>query len=433
MAYPDFMVDFNVNVSELMWINVWYVLIFTIGMPITGALGDRVGQGRIFVVGMVLFLGSAVLQALAWSFYSLLIFGLVEALAAAFLIPAQISLVHKYFKDNLGWAFGFFGVATSVAAIAGPALGGWIIYWLDWRYMFWLVAILAMFIFFLSLKAIPRNKLVVEPPANFNYIGAILYLITFGLLQIWLKISFDTGFLEELSLILLFITFASMLFFIKHEKGRENQIIPFKFIKNPSFLYNSLIALLIMTIVQGLFYLLPIYLRDLHNLSAGTTGIILMIEAIIAVLFAAKIGKIVDKLSLFKAINYGLLLLSIGILVLISIGSSTIILILVIAFVFLGVGQLFSNPALNKGALLKIDDDSIGSASGVYNTIKFSGGAFAASIFGPLLNNSGINQLQSGFNTVYMSMISMIFLAFVFSILLRNQSKSHKQDSTINM
>ncbi|MBU8598438.1 hypothetical protein CHH78_20070 [Shouchella clausii] len=423
MAYPEFLEEFNVNVSQLMWINVWYVLIFTVGMPLTGAVGDRLGHRRTFIGGMLIFSLSGVAQAFAWNFYSLLTFGLFEALAAAFLIPSQMALIHTYFKDRLGWAFSMFGISSSIGAILGPALGGLLISTVDWRSMFWLVVIISLGILLLAIQEIPKDNLH-RKHDSFNFIGSLLYIITFGAFQYWLKISIDNGFLDIHSIVSLIITLTAIIVFFLYEKERENQIIPFSLFKNKAFTCFSVISLLIMTVVQGLFYLLPIYFSNVHLFTPNQTGMLLMIEAVIVTIFAAKIGKLVDKISLIKATSIGLTILILGVFLLVNINHGSLIIFIIIPLVFLGFGQLFSTPAMNKGALKSIKNENLGIASGVYNTIRFSGGAFAASIFGPFLqNNLNSKDVNQGFNSVFILMCVMLIMAFIFIYLLRKNKE----------
>lgn len=138
IAFPDIRADFPTTpVADLSWILNAYNVVFAAALVPAGRLADRFGRRRFFLAGIVVFLLASVGCAAAGSVGILVAARVVQALGAAVLVPTSLSLVLPEFPPRLRATAVALSTATgAVAAAAGPSLGGVLVDWQGWRWVF---------------------------------------------------------------------------------------------------------------------------------------------------------------------------------------------------------------------------------------------------------------------------------------------------------
>ncbi|MBA3688918.1 MAG: MFS transporter, partial [Chloroflexi bacterium] len=141
VALPRVMGDFDVSASAVATLVTIYLGAVVVALPLAGAMGDRFGHRRIFLVGVIGFALASVLAATAPSFVVLLVARVLQAACGSFISTGSVALVRAAApEDQRGAAFGFFDMLVSTSAAIGPFVGGLIVGALDWRWMFLLAA-----------------------------------------------------------------------------------------------------------------------------------------------------------------------------------------------------------------------------------------------------------------------------------------------------
>ncbi|HEY5834885.1 MFS transporter [Streptomyces sp.] len=141
VASPEIQSSLDASYAQVQWILAGYQLTFAAGLVAGGRLGDIYGCRRVFVNGVLLFSGASVLCAAATSGTTIVLFRLLQGLAAALMFPQVLSIIHVTFLGkHRAAAFGALGGVTGLAGIAGPLIGGVLIhldlFGTDWRAIF---------------------------------------------------------------------------------------------------------------------------------------------------------------------------------------------------------------------------------------------------------------------------------------------------------
>lgn len=137
LAIPDLAGDFGVGVSSLSWVVTLYTILFAALLAPAGRLADLVGRRRLFAAGVATFTVASLLAAIAPTFGLLLGARAVQGIGAALLLPASLAFVlADTAPEKRPGAIGLWAASASVAAVAGPALGGVLVDWLGWRALF---------------------------------------------------------------------------------------------------------------------------------------------------------------------------------------------------------------------------------------------------------------------------------------------------------
>ena len=171
VALPHIAEDLDVGISGLQWVLTGYLLTLASLILLGGALGDRFGRRRIFLIGSVWFMLASLLCGIAPNLLVLVIARLLQGIGGALLTPGSLALIQaSYRPDDRAPAVGLWSGFSGVAGALGPFLGGWVVDGPGWRWAFLLnvplgIAVLA------STRAFPESRDQHRVP-GFDIIGA---------------------------------------------------------------------------------------------------------------------------------------------------------------------------------------------------------------------------------------------------------------------
>ena len=138
IAFPSIAKSFSgTSIESLSWVLNAYNIVFAAFLVAAGRIADLLGRRRIFVFGLELFTAASVLCAAAPSAGSLVVFRIVQALGAAFLVPASLALVLQAFPpERRAHGVALLSAVAAAAAGLGPSLGGILVSAANWRLVF---------------------------------------------------------------------------------------------------------------------------------------------------------------------------------------------------------------------------------------------------------------------------------------------------------
>ena len=137
VALPAIISDLGLNLTDAQWVNSLYAVVLAALLLSTGRLADRWGRKRMFLFGLVVFVGGSLLAAAADASGSLIGARAVQAVGAAFIMPSTLSTVNAVFRGRYrAAAFGVWGAVISGAAAIGPLAGGALTQWVSWHWIF---------------------------------------------------------------------------------------------------------------------------------------------------------------------------------------------------------------------------------------------------------------------------------------------------------
>jgi EmrB/QacA subfamily drug resistance transporter len=139
IAFPDMRTSFaDVPLAHLSWVLNAYNVVFAASLIPAGRLADRYGRKRLFLAGGLVFLGASMLCGVAWNADVLIAARALQALGGAALVPTSLSLVLPEFPlERRATATALWGATGAVAAATGPSLGGLLVDWQGWRWVFY--------------------------------------------------------------------------------------------------------------------------------------------------------------------------------------------------------------------------------------------------------------------------------------------------------
>src|SRR5881396_2617448 len=152
VALPTIKDDLHFSHEGLQWVITAYAILFGGVLLLGGRLADLLGRRRLFMLGLVIFTVSSLLDGLAWSEGSLIAFRALQGLGAALLSPAALSILTTTFREgrDRNIALGVWGAASGSGGAAGVLLGGLLTSALGWSWIFFINIPVGVAVFALS-------------------------------------------------------------------------------------------------------------------------------------------------------------------------------------------------------------------------------------------------------------------------------------------
>lgn len=312
IGFLDLVKAFNIDYTNLQYRNILFFSFFASGLPLFGALADKIGAKKIIKIGLLLFIVSGIISGLATNYLVFLFSQSLQAIADSMIVPSLIVLIRSSFDDaKIGWAFGWFSASLATATLIGPALGGLIIGFSSWRYIFLTLTLIASVAIILCEIYLPNNegkKIDVQLPI-FNTLLFVSFMISFQIVLIHHNIY--------LKFILFLMALLFLLLFISLEKNNDKAtIVPRKAVTNKIFMISLIRVFLLFMVTNIIVLMVPSLMREEFLISPNTVGFIIMIESIIAILFASLAGRLADTKPLLTMVC-GMILTLCGITLLI--------------------------------------------------------------------------------------------------------------------
>ena len=259
------------NFKMISWIFSIFLLTSAISTPIYGKLADLYGRKRIFMIGISIFLFGSLLAGLSQTMHQLIIFRGIQGIGAGAIFTIGFTMIGDIFTlEERSIIQGAISTIWGIAGLVGPLLGGFLIDYLSWQW-----------IFFIN---IPFGLLS-------DYLGAILLSIAIGSL-LYGVMSLDEDF--YLGVILLVITLISSILFYIQEARTSEPIVPL-FILNKSSIIVNIITFISSFILIACSVYLPLHIQSIMGYSATIAGISLIGTSIAWFMSSISIAKLMKK------------------------------------------------------------------------------------------------------------------------------------------
>ncbi|MGV9711405.1 MFS transporter [Gordonia sp. NPDC003424] len=159
VALPDIQRSLDFSTSNLSWVLNAYTLTFG-GLLLLGArLGDIVGRRSTFLYGLTVFVAASMFGGFATDSSMLLVARAVQGMGAAVAAPAALALLMTRFDEGAARtrALALFTAVSIGGFSLGLVLGGALVQWLDWRWVFFVNVPIGLVVIIAGLASLPRT------------------------------------------------------------------------------------------------------------------------------------------------------------------------------------------------------------------------------------------------------------------------------------
>lgn len=391
IGLSSIMSSLHTNVANVSWIVTVYLIIMTVAQPIAGKLGDIFGNRKMFLFGLLLFLGASLICVYAPNLPIIIIGRAIQAIGGALITPNGTAIIRFITpKQLLTKAFGVFGFVMSIGAAIGPLIGAFLINIWGWQSTFWINVPLAVLSFLIAYKFLPnieqKNRTRLDIQGSL-LLGVFLTILVLIVTKEWYR----NGWLW-----LLFIVF--FLLFIQRERNCRNPIIDFSLFKDSSFTSANLSILLNNAIMYCTILMMPMMLDREAGYSIGSIGLILFVFSIaisIASWFGGNIEAKIGK-GLTVRISFLLLILALGLYLILPTINGLIFAGLILFIGGLGTG--LGVPSMQAASLDSVAKELTGVASGIYSMFRYIGSITASVIISLQIHYTAAVYILIGFS-----------------------------------
>ena len=392
VAIPAMSAGLNTTLDQILWVLNAYVLVYAVLLITAGRLGDLYGQRRLFAIGLFIFTFASALCGLSQTANELIAARILQGVGGALLTPQTLAIITTIFPpERRGAAFGIWGGVAGLATLAGPTVGGAIITYIDWRWIFYInvpIGILALIATFLVIPDLRPGR-----QHGWDFVGIVvasagLFAIVFGLIE---GQRYSWGQIESFGITIPEVIGAGvalLVFFVIWERFQKEPLMPLSLFRDRNFSVANWIAFAISFGMLSVFLPFTIYLQSARGFSALVAGLTLAPMSITSMVTAPFAGRFADRIGGKYILMAGITLVTIGFgsIALVAGPDSTWVNFLVPAIVAgLGVGMTFA--PMTTVAMRNIEPRIAGSASAVLNTIRQLGAAVGSAVVGALLQN----------------------------------------------
>lgn len=298
VAIPTIAGNLGVSVDEGTWVITVFAAANAIAIPLTGWLTQRLGQIRLFVASILLFVLASWLCGLASNLTFLLIARVLQGLVAGPLIPlSQAILIGSYPKEKSSTALALWGMTATVGPIAGPTLGGWITDSYSWSWIFYInipVGIFAAAVTWI----IYRDRDTPKKSLPIDIIGLALLVIWVGALQIMLDKGKDLDWFGSSTIVALAIVAGvSFCYFLIWELTQKDPVIDLKLFAGRNFTGGTIAISVGYGVFFGNLVLLPQWLIQDLGYPSINAGFVMAPLGIFAVIFSPIAGRLLHKVD----------------------------------------------------------------------------------------------------------------------------------------
>jgi EmrB/QacA subfamily drug resistance transporter len=381
VALPHIGADLDASLSALQWVLTGYLLSLASLILLGGALGDRYGRRRIFLIGTIWFAAASALCGAAPNVEVLVAARVLEGIGAALLTPGSLAILQASFRQSdRAKAVGAWSGLSGVAGAIGPVLGGWLVDGPGWRWAFLLNVPVAALVVVCARAAVPETR---DPHAarDLDYLGTGLGVVSLGAATWALTEAGPRGWTDGSVLGAGAVAVLGGGAFVYRMRHAHDPLVPPSLFRSREFTVTNLATVLLYAAIGVSFFLVAYELQVASGWSALRAGTALLPTTLIMLVFSARSGALAERIGPRLQLTAGPLLTAGGLLLLTRIGpdASWVRDVLPGSVVF-GLGLVTFVAPLTATVMGSVSPDHVSVASGVNNAIARTASLAALSV-----------------------------------------------------
>ena len=374
IAFPAITAAFDIDVSQIQWVVVSFVLTYSVLLLPAGRLADRVGHGRITVVGIALQGAAFFACALAPSFPLFLLARVSQGAAMALILGAAPALVTlSVSEERQPRALGVYAMASAIGLALGAPLGGMLLKIWDWPsvYFFRVPYMVIVFVIAIASGLHRRPSKITRQPLDL--FGAATLAGGLGLALFVASRGLTWGWLTPRTAILGCVAVLVLVLFFAVEKRASLPLVELGLFRRPGFGQANLLNALANASMFSLWFLGPYFLVDVRGHGSISGGLILGIAPTTTAGAAWLAGRLTNRLGLRALTRFGLASQGVGLIIFSRADADTHLIVLVAALSMVGSGLgSFQVPNMSF-VMASIPRSQQGVAGGMTQMVRTSG------------------------------------------------------------
>ena len=386
VALPAIQLDLKADIGGLQWMVDIYILTLAVLLLIGGALGDKYGRVRVFVLGMGLFVAASIVAGAAGSLGLLIAARAAQGVGGALLIPGGFAILNATVAaERRGRVLGTWGALSPLVTLSGPLLGGWLVDTISWRAVFYLNLPLGLLAGYIAARYVPENReATASAPLDWPGVGTLM--LGLGALLYGLIEGGHQGWTEPLVAGSLLTGAAGICAFVWVEARSRAPLLPLHLLRHRTFAGINLATLTHYVALGSVFFFLSLIFQQAQGYGAFEAGLAQLPVTVLLIVMARPMGALTDRVGPVAPMAAGILLNGVGFLLFTraGLGANYWTTYFPAQMVFgLGLGLLI--VPLTTVAMSALPSQYSGVASGLNNAAARIAQMLAVALFGLLM------------------------------------------------
>lgn len=430
---------FNSTIAIVQWGITGYILALAIAIPFSGWLMNQFNSKNVFILSMITFGLTSLLVGISPNVAIFIIFRIVQGFSAGIITSLMFTLLVKTAgQEHIGKVMAIVSTPMIFGPILGPTLGGFIIHFASWRWMFFLNILVTLISVSLMMKYVssfkPFNKGKSLDVLGITMLGIISTSLIYGITE-----AGDKGtFLSPIALICITIGIIFIIGYVIYNlRSHFNTILPINLFKSKTY-SASMIGLLLANIgIMGPMVILPLFFQYFKHYTAIEAALALIPQGIGMLITRPYIGKYIDRIGARYVIIISIIVAIIGTLPLAFVNQHTSIWWISLILFIRGCSVGGINLGLMADAYKGVSESQLSEAGVGINMIENVGASFGTAIIATIVasqqHSSTMNNLISqklvGFHYGFLVSVIAILIIVIPSFYLSNRQddKTKKQ------
>jgi EmrB/QacA subfamily drug resistance transporter len=371
VALPTIGHAFHTPVDTTEWVLISYMLVTSSTLVLFGRLGDLIGQKNVYTIGFAVFGISSLACALVPTFWDLVVARAVQGLGSAMLMSSSPAIITNAFPaSQRGRAIGLNGAAVAVGLSTGPVLGGFIVTYSDWRWIFLINVPISIIALGVSAFVLRREKREAEA---FDFAGAAVAFTTLLALSLALSRAHVWGWGSPATIGALLYTVIGAGTFVWLERRVRSPMMDLDLFKDRTFAFSVIAATLYFCALYCVIFTIPLAAQIALGKSGLQAGLLLLPISMLNVVLAPIAGALSDRIPARYISTAGALIFLAGSLALALLPDNPPLTQLYAFLIVAGAGTaVFSQPN-NSTIMGHAPPNRRGIAAGILATARTSG------------------------------------------------------------
>jgi DHA2 family methylenomycin A resistance protein-like MFS transporter len=388
VALPAISESLHGSLSALQWVSNGYTLTFAAFLLTAGALSDKFGGRRVFLVGLWAFAAISGVSAIAGSIGMLITMRTLLGIAGAALLPTSLAIIANSYTDPgaRAKALGGWAATTGVALAAGPVIGGVLTDTVGWRAIFLVNVPVALISIVLTIRFARETASRAARGIDLGgQIASIVSLagLTYGLIQ-----SASLGWTDPSVLGAFAIAVLAGVAFVfierRDEVGGSSPMLPITMFRSRTFSAGLFAGLLVNFGLSGALFVLSLFFQESRGYSALGAGLAFLPLTLPTAFNPIFTGRLVAKIGPRVPSVLGFLLMAVGTLIQVPFTSNSTLSVVMncVGLLLLGFGVSFAIPSLITAIVGSVPKEQTGIGSGALNSARQTGAVLGVAILG---------------------------------------------------
>lgn len=384
VALPQIRRDLDATLNQVVWVSAAYLLTFAVPLLVTGRLGDRFGQRRVYLTGMALFTLAALACAFAPTIEWLIALRALQGLGGSLINPQPLSIINRIFpRERRGTAMGVWSAVAGSTGLFGPVIGGLLVGTVGWRAVFLFYVPLGLVSLFMVHRFVPRLP---QAVARIDATSALVSLVAVLGVVFALQQGPEYAWAPWIWGVLFVGAVAFAVFVGLQRRTGEGALVPPALFAHHNFRLGIVAVSTLGFAVYSVNLPIMLYLQQGAGLSPQAAGFMLVPMGVLSVLLAPLAGRLTDRLPPGLISRAGFLaLISAMVLFAAFMHLAAPVPLFLLPIVLLGAANALAWSPNSAITMRDLPVRLTGAGSGVYNTSRQVGAVLGAAALGAVM------------------------------------------------